>query len=326
MKIVYFDSGTTNTRIFVLIDGKVVYTDKETIGSKDSALARDPMVLVKGLKRLYDRVLAALSLCDADIDAVYLSGMVSCPSGIHEVEHIPLPAGKEEIQKRIVEFSEEVVFKRHLYIVPGLKTIPQGVKVQPQEAVAVNNMRGEEIEILGVLYCCEETFPPAYLLLMPGSHTQVAVIRDGKIVDLISCVTGELFAAITKETIIGSSVVGGKTLVPAMARLGCKILKENGFNRALYTVRSMELFSDTSPDDRKSLLEGILNAGIAQAVHAKLESLGKIRFIAVYGSAYQTDVLKLVFEEFCPGRYTIEQVRQHKEPMSVYGMLNLLRP
>lgn len=324
MNIAYFDSGTTNTRIYILADDRVIYTDEEKVGSKNSALAGDSTVLLAGLKRLYDRTLNSLSFMDTNIDAIYLSGMVSCPSGICEVEHLPTPAGRDEIRKNIFLYQETHLFCRTLRIIPGLKTIPQGVTVPPEEAINVNNVRGEEIEILGILRQYGEKMREPYLIALPGSHTQIALIRDGKIEDLLSCVTGELFAAITGNTIIGASVAGGTELIPEMVRRGCRVLQKNGFNRALYTVRSMDLFSPTTPHERKSFLEGILNAGVAQAVHAKLGGENLLCELFVYGSEVQTGILRVVFEELYPGRYTISRIPPAEAPMAVYGMLSLL--
>ncbi len=53
---VYFDSGTTNSRIFVLEGGRILYHDKAGTGCRDAALAGDPSILTPGPA-------AALSKC-----------------------------------------------------------------------------------------------------------------------------------------------------------------------------------------------------------------------------------------------------------------------
>ena len=49
---VYFDSGTTNSRIFVLEGGRILYHDKAGTGCRDAALAGDPSILTRALRRL----------------------------------------------------------------------------------------------------------------------------------------------------------------------------------------------------------------------------------------------------------------------------------
>lgn len=63
-------------------------------------------------------------------------------------------------------------------MIPGLKTCARGVTVSPEEAFLVNNVRGEETEILGIL--CETGLTDCAVLL-PGTHTQAAVVENGRI-------------------------------------------------------------------------------------------------------------------------------------------------
>lgn len=48
-------------------------------------------MLIEGMKALYDQVLAANSLTDGDVEAIYASGMVTSPYGLKEVPHLVLP-------------------------------------------------------------------------------------------------------------------------------------------------------------------------------------------------------------------------------------------
>ena len=55
--ILYYDSGTSNTRAYLLNrDFQVKYTVKKAVGSKDSAIAGSNRVLIEGMKELYDDV------------------------------------------------------------------------------------------------------------------------------------------------------------------------------------------------------------------------------------------------------------------------------
>ena len=63
--ILYFDSGTSNTRAYLLDrEFRICDSAKRAVGSKDSAIAGTNRVLIEGMKALYDQVLAANSLTD----------------------------------------------------------------------------------------------------------------------------------------------------------------------------------------------------------------------------------------------------------------------
>ena len=85
---VYFDSGTTNSRIFVLEGGRILYHDKAGTGCRDAALAGDPSILTRALRRLYQNALDTLHIKDEQVRGIYLSGMATSPSGLQEVEHL----------------------------------------------------------------------------------------------------------------------------------------------------------------------------------------------------------------------------------------------
>ena len=66
--ILYYDSGTSNTRAYLLDrDFQVQYTAKTAVGSKDSAISGSNAVLIQGMRALYDRVLSANGLKEEDI-------------------------------------------------------------------------------------------------------------------------------------------------------------------------------------------------------------------------------------------------------------------
>ena len=137
--ILYYDSGTSNTRAYLLDrDFSVRYTAKKAVGSKDSAIAGSNRVLIDGLWELYTGVLAANGLEGEDISAIYASGMITCAYGLKEVPHLALPITVEGFAGSLVPFLEDTRFHREIILVPGLKTVHDDINF-------VNNMRGEQI-------------------------------------------------------------------------------------------------------------------------------------------------------------------------------------
>ena len=122
--ILYFDSGTSNTRAYLLDrDFRICDSAKRTVGSKDSAIAGSNRVLIEGMKILYDQVLEANSLSDGDVEAIYASGMVTSPYGLKEIPHLVLPMTVQDFADSLYPFHEDTCFHRDIFLVPGLKTL-----------------------------------------------------------------------------------------------------------------------------------------------------------------------------------------------------------
>ena len=122
--ILYFDSGTSNTRAYLLDrEFRICDSAKRAVGSKDSAIAGTNRVLIEGMKALYDQVLAANSLTDGDVEAIYASGMVTSPYGLKEVPHLVLPMTVRDFADSLYPFHEDTCFHRDIFLVPGLKTL-----------------------------------------------------------------------------------------------------------------------------------------------------------------------------------------------------------
>ena len=100
--ILYYDSGTSNTRAYLLDrDFQVQYTAKTAVGSKASAISGSNAVLIQGMRALYDRVLSANGLKEEDITALYASGMITSPYGLKEVPHLVLPLTVKELAEKL---------------------------------------------------------------------------------------------------------------------------------------------------------------------------------------------------------------------------------
>ncbi len=319
---VYFDSGTSNTRIYLMQDNRTLDHASRAVGSRDSALAGNRAVLIGALKELYDVLLEKNKLKDSDIDEIWMSGMISCPSGMVEIEHVPTPVDCAALSKKVVEHPEMDYFRRKIKIVPGLKTIPSGVRATLDTVAGVNNVRGEEIEVFGVLRQYPELQKGRVIVVLPGSHTQVLFLTDGVIDDILSNVTGELYSAVCKQSIIGASVEGeGNTpLDPEQVLQGVRNVEQYGFNRALYIVRSMELFSDSTLAQRRSYLEGVLNAGVMHGISTITK--GTPAHIAVAGNRRQYDIITALNPAY--PQFTISLAETSPaEPFSVAGMISL---
>lgn len=323
MLIAYFDSGTSNSRLYLLQGAKLVAKSSRAVGSRDSALAKDKNVLVGALYAMYTQLLQEKQLTDRDVAQIWMSGMITCPNGLYEVEHLATPVDSKTLKAAVVRYNDSAYFKREICLVPGLKTIARGKRATVTETAEVNNVRGEEIEAVGLLAQYPALKIGRSVIVMPGSHTQVLTVKDGVIDNIISNVTGELYAAILKNSIIGASVQGGESarLEPEMVVFGAKNVSKYGFNRALYIVRSMDLFSDSTVKQRYSALEGVLNVGIMTALKNLLGD--EPTALTVAGSQEQYEIFKALSVLY--PNFTVSRAAAETMPFSVSGVLELLQ-
>ena len=150
----YYDVGTTNLRLYLLDESlEPLAVRKRALGARDSAIAGTNRPLLEGMEGMYRQALADLGQTDADVEAVYASGMVTSPYGLLEVPHYPAPVTDEEFARRAVTpFFEPERFRRELRLISGLKSVGEDIS-------STNNTRGEEIEVLGILPELDQRFP-----------------------------------------------------------------------------------------------------------------------------------------------------------------------
>ncbi len=320
MNSIYFDSGTTNTRAYLFEGSHLLHKLSAEIGSKDCALTGSNMTLLCRLKKMYDELLQGSGLAEDDIREIWMSGMISSSTGILEIPHLTVPVDLQCIREGVVEYFEPLCFKRTLHIIPGVKTSLSGDPLNYETFTKINNMRGEETEIFGIL----EQYPSlreSSILILPGSHTQITVIQNGAITDIHSTITGELYQAIVQRTILSTGLApnGENAILPHMVSKGFHALQNLGFNRALYTIRTMELFLHSTPAERRSYFEGILNGGVATAALSLISPASPPQ-IAVYGNKNSLKVFQTLFSELSPNLPFVG-IESKELPYSAQGFL-----
>lgn len=259
--IFYFDSGTTNTRAYLLSsDFEILCIRKKSLGSKDSAIAGNNTVLIDGLWELYRETIGEFQIKDGDISDIYASGMVTSPYGLQEIPHINVPVRVEEFSESVYSFREDTRFHRIIKLVPGLKRVKADFSFS-------GNMRGEEIEMFGALDELEENGLANVALIMPGSHTHIALIRNGTVEDIISTFTGELFHALKKETVLSPILEGAPPeLDSQMVKVAYRNLLRFGFNRGIYIAHAMRMLGGYASAQIYSYCEGAVNGGVRQVL------------------------------------------------------------
>lgn len=327
MYCVYFDSGTTNTRAYLIKDGNIIDMLKSVIGSKDSSIAGSNTVLLKGLRVLYDDLLNRNSIDESLVADIYASGMVTSPFGIKEIPHLFTPISGKKLFESIYKHYEPYYLKRDVKLIRGVKTVTDDIHANPYTISDTNNMRGEEIEVFGVI----PHLPPEWqnediAVFLPGSHTHVAYVRDNELIDIWSTFSGELFHAISTGTILSNSVLADTAEIdPQMLILGLRYLEEYGFNRALYICHAMKIFDAADNAQRKSYLEGVIIGGILLGFEKILrQKWVRVKRIVVAGRSGLTGAYEVLLKNVLP-HCTVKSISaDEKHSFAVQGFMNIL--
>lgn len=255
--------------------------------------------MLEGLKELYDAVLERNGLKDQDISAIFASGMVTSPFGIKEVPHLKVPVTLQDLRDHVYIYNEDLFFKRQIGLIPGVKSTPDSQTITTDNVLEVNSMRGEEVEIFGLLSTLDdEVKSSSAAILIPGSHTQIAYVQNQKITDLISTMSGELFHAISNNTIISASI--DKDVFQcdkSMVQKAFKMLMQYGFNKTVYLINTMQVFHVADTRAKTSFLEGAIFGGdiICLEQYLKKKWCG-INYVIIYANRTIAEIYSALLE------------------------------
>lgn len=240
------DGGTTNTRLSLVRDGKVLDIVKYSVGA--GASIEDKDILKNTVKSGILELLNRNSLEVKDIKRILASGMITSEFGLLELPHTTTPAGLEELNALKCET-----------VLSDISEIPfvfmRGVKTACESLENADIMRGEETEIFGIL-----NGDGVYVL--PGSHSKVITVKNGKITDFCTLFTGEMVAALSGHTILKSSVeLKDNELDKEYLLTGYNYCVEHGINEALFKTRVLKNTFKRNKSEVYSFFLGVVLCG-----------------------------------------------------------------
>lgn len=248
------DSGTTTTRLRLWDGSAVRWSGSVAAGARDTAISGEPFAIRTAVAALLARVRDETGARPA---AVICSGMITSNLGLHEVPHLPAPAGPNELAAGIVR--KTFTDLGELAFIPGVKTLPTTLTIDGLAAGDV--LRGEEAEVTG-LRARLDLDGPATFLHFGSHHKAIDVDAEGRITASRTAITGELLAAVGAHTILKSSVVPLDELALDLEAVhaGAEATRLEGLGRALFLVRVGEQLGGFSRNRMTSFLIGALAA------------------------------------------------------------------
>jgi 2-dehydro-3-deoxygalactonokinase len=240
------DWGTSSFRLWLMnAAGDVLAESRSDQGMMAAAKIGFPAVLQSHLD----------AAGAADHLPVVICGMAGARQGWVEAGYIDTPADLASILQRAVPVPGQ---SRDIRILPG---------IAQRDPKAPDVMRGEETQLLGALDAAGEA-----LVCMPGTHSKWASVRGGTVERFATFMTGELFGAISRETILSLAVADADEAVDTEAfKAAVTAAFETPALAAnlLFQVRSGQLLFGGSPASARERISGTLiglelAAGLAQ--------------------------------------------------------------
>lgn len=233
--MIAIDWGTTNFRAFLLRgDGTVLDSRTSTAG-----LLNVPGKDFAGTLRA--EIADWLHMGET---TVLMCGMVGSRYGWIEAPYVRCPAGLEELTAALllVPFPEAEV-----WIVPGLKT---------EDADGLPEiMRGEETAALGAT----KELAEGGLICLPGTHSKWVRIKAERIASFSTFMTGEVFAALRRHTILAQFIRDDSAEDHDAFRLGVDHAGDGtGLLHRLFAARTLPLMDRLPEASTGAFLSGLL--------------------------------------------------------------------
>jgi len=235
------DWGATNLRAWTLDARGAV------VGQKHFPLGVSKLAPGEAAQRFEAEVRPALAA--QGLPAI-LCGMVGSNLGWTAVPYADCPAALADLAASLTTVADGV------RIVPGLRC--DGIAGSPDV------MRGEETQILGWLARYPDRQTGRHVLCHPGTHAKWVLIEDGRITRFVTAMTGELFAVLSRHSVLKSDAPDDDDAAfdQGLAAAG----DGDGLAARLFTARARVVGGNAPAESTPSYLSGLLiGAEIASA-------------------------------------------------------------
>lgn len=273
MNLMTIDGGTTNTRIHLFKEDKIVASSLISVGVRDTAITGKKDRLLEEIRKAIEKIIAKSNIGYKDIRLIVASGMITSNLGIMEVPHITAPATIEDLIRSSRCSVLPELFDLPFLFVPGVKNRrPFQADSNGDDLIeALDMMRGEETETFGIMEITGLKGPA--VLVLAGSHIKIVKVDElGRIDSSVTTMTGELFGTISRNTILADSIP--PELVTSIEKeellKGARISQRVGFSRGCFMTRIIDQLEHSEGNKRANFLLGVV---IGQDISAMKNSM-----------------------------------------------------
>ncbi len=297
MNIITIDSGTTNTRVCLWRQGRLLSHSGAPVGVRDCVASGSNHVLKQAIRTAIEAVLADADTPAQRVDLALASGMITSALGLYELAHLAAPAGIAELAAGMVRADMPDVCAMPLWFVPGVRNTPSELGMHHVEAMDM--MRGEEVEVIGLVQ--RFGLARASTIVLPGSHTKfVSLDAQQRIAGCATTLAGELLQVLTEHTLLSKSLGAAfaDTLHVGLLRAGAAAARKTGLTRACFSVRTLELFGDCARNERANFLLGaVLGEDVMALRHSRAISVSPDAPILIAGKAMLSQAFAQLIED-----------------------------
>jgi len=253
--VITLDAATTSSRAVLWRGDKVLSEVRTPVGVRDTFITGNNDMLARGMTGCMVGVCLKAGIAPEVVDLIVASGMITSSLGLKEVPHLTTPIGLDDLAAGMISESFPSVWHKPIWFVPGVKN--KTGMVSGDDLPLMDMMRGEEVDTIALQQRLGAGGPCWFIL--PGVHTKfVRLSKNGRIMQIVSTLTGEMMEALSRHTILAASVEPCGDLNLEWLRKGYRVSVEQGLNRAAYCVRIAQHWSESSRADRTSYLLGAL--------------------------------------------------------------------
>jgi 2-dehydro-3-deoxygalactonokinase len=275
--LIALDWGTSSLRAFLLgADGAVLERRAGPFGILNLPAGGFPEAFAESVGAWRARYGALPAIA---------SGMVGSRQGWREVPYLRCPVGLEALAAGLACLAAPLGITLHL--VPGI--------LRDAPAAAPDVMRGEETQIFGGL--AERA--PSRLLVLPGTHSKWAVVEGERIAWFATFMTGELYALLSKHSILAKLMDGerpdGEAFAWGAAAARERAPASGGLLHKLFSARTLALFERLAPEGVAAYLSGLLIGALAARPGATAREalvIGEPALTALYLEAMAAEGLR----------------------------------
>jgi 2-dehydro-3-deoxygalactonokinase len=174
-----------------------------------------------------------------------ISGMAGSRQGWQEAPYCPCPTGFLELGRQLAWIEPS-----RIAIVPGLSLDKAGVP---------DVMRGEETQVFGALQLLG--LADARLVL-PGTHSKWVTVREHRITDFSTWMTGEFYALLRQHSILARMMPDMASEAPheapAFGQGVTHALQGQGLLNTAFSTRTLALFNRMTTEQLPSYLSGLV--------------------------------------------------------------------
>jgi 2-dehydro-3-deoxygalactonokinase len=262
-KLIALDWGTSSFRAYRLGDnGEVLEKRPLPWGIMNLPATPGDLDPKAGFNKAFEEA------CGDWLDAepgtpVIAAGMVGSAQGWKEASYLEVPLSAADIGTQLT--SVTTARGTTLHIIPGML----------ERSALPNVIRGEETQVIGILDDGETA--DEILIGLPGTHSKWVYVQPTtqRITHFDTFMTGEVFAALSKHTILGRTMqVDGDTSDAAFLR-GAKVGGSDegraGILSNIFSSRTLGLIGELNGAEQAEYLSGLLIGHEIAAIRAKTD-------------------------------------------------------